>query len=102
MAVLTDDALQSALAGAPAWSLSGEGDAIQRTVKFKDFAAAFGFMTAVAIDAQALDHHPDWSNAWATVEISLSTHADGGLTRRDFTLAAKIDARADAAGGQPA
>lgn len=99
MAVLADEALQSALAGAPAWSLSGEGTAIRRSVKFKDFAAAFGFMTAVAIDAQALDHHPDWSNSWATVEISLSTHAEGGLTRRDFTLAAKIDARADAAGG---
>lgn len=102
MAVLTDEALETALAGAPAWSRSEGGDAIRRSVKFRDFAAAFGFMTAVAIDAQALDHHPDWSNSWATVEISLSTHAEGGLTRRDFTLAAKIDARVDAAGGQPA
>lgn len=102
MAILTGDALDAALAGAPAWSRSEDGRAIRRSVKFKDFAAAFGFMTAVAIDAQALDHHPDWSNSWATVEISLSTHSEGGLTRRDFTLAAKIDARADAAGGQPA
>lgn len=102
MALLTGDALDAALAGAPAWSVSGDGTSIRRSVKFRDFAAAFGFMTAVAIEAQALDHHPDWSNSWATVEISLSTHSEGGLTRRDFTLAAKIDARADAAGGAAA
>lgn len=102
MALLSGPALDDALAGAPAWSRSDGGAAIQRGVKFGDFATAFGFMTAVALEAQALDHHPDWSNSWATVEITLSTHSEGGLTELDFTLASKIDAHAAATGGQPA
>lgn len=97
--LLSGPDLDDALAGAPAWSVSEGHAAIRRTVKFKDFATAFGFMTAVALEAQALDHHPDWSNSWATVELSLSTHSAGGLTALDFELAARIDRHAAAAGG---
>lgn len=94
---LTDDAIAEALRGLPAWSLAQGGGAITRSLRFRDFATAFGFMTAVALEAQAADHHPDWSNSWATVEISLTTHAAGGLTQRDLDLAARIDHHAAAA-----
>ena len=58
--------------------------------EFKDFSAAFGFMTRVAIAAEKMDHHPDWSNAWNKVTIDLSTHSAGGITKNDFDLAEKI------------
>lgn len=97
MEPLPRDAVDEAMATLPAWSLSEDGKHIVRALLFPDFAAAFGFMTAVAIEAQAADHHPDWSNSYATVAISLTTHAAGGLTERDFALARKADALAVAA-----
>ena len=63
---------------------------LHRVFEFKDFSAAFGFMTRVAIAAEKMDHHPDWSNAWNKVVIDLSTHSAGGLTHNDFDLASKI------------
>ena len=66
-------------------------DAIQRKFKFADFNEAFGFMTRVAIKAQEMDHHPEWSNVYNKVEITLSTHDAGGLTERDIKLATFID-----------
>ena len=69
-----------------------DGTAIARQFRFADFSQAFGFMTRVALAAETLDHHPDWSNVYSTVDITLSTHDAGGLTELDFTLAAKIDA----------
>lgn len=84
-------AIDDALGALPDWSLASDGRAITRDLRFKDFATAFGFMTAVALEAQAADHHPDWSNAWSTVRITLTTHAAGGLTERDTSLAARID-----------
>ena len=63
---------------------------LHRTFEFKDFSAAFGFMTRVAIAAEKMDHHPDWSNAWNKVTVDLSTHSAGGLTKNDFDLAGKI------------
>jgi Pterin-4a-carbinolamine dehydratase len=74
------------------WSVNADGTAISRRFVFRDFSEAFGFMTRVALAAEALDHHPDWSNVFRTVEISLSTHDARGLTELDFTLAVKIDA----------
>lgn len=100
MDALDADAVAQALIELWGWSLADDGTSISRGVKFADFATAFGFMTAVALEAQAVDHHPDWSNSWATVEITLSTHAAGGLTDRDFELAGKIDHHAAAAGGE--
>jgi 4a-hydroxytetrahydrobiopterin dehydratase len=73
------------------WSLMSDRDAIRRSLKFKDFNAAWGFMTRVALAAEAMDHHPEWSNVWNKVEIVLSTHDAGGLTKRDADLAVTID-----------
>lgn len=97
MEPLDDTAIDAALSAVPDWTLAGDRASISRSLRFEDFATAFGFMTAVALEAQAADHHPDWSNSWATVDISLSTHAAGGLTDRDFALAQRIDHHAAAA-----
>jgi len=87
------DAARAAL---PLWQVTEGRDAITRTIKFADFSAAFGFMTRVALAAEKLDHHPEWSNVWNRVEITLSTHDAGGLTERDIKLAKIID---EVAGG---
>ncbi len=63
-----------------------------REFQFNDFAEAFGFMTKVAIHAEKMDHHPNWSNVWNTVKIELTTHDAGNVvTQKDRDLAAKID-----------
>jgi len=67
------------------------GNAIERQFEFADFAEAFGFMASVAVAAERLNHHPDWSNTYNRVEIRLSSHDAGGLTERDFRLAQRID-----------
>ena len=66
-------------------------DAIAREFRFRDFSEAFGFMSRVALLAEKQDHHPEWSNVWNRVEITLSTHDAGGLSRRDIKLAQAID-----------
>lgn len=82
----------AALARLPGWALAASGrDALTRSFKFKDFSAAFGFMTRVALAAEKLDHHPEWSNVWDRVEITLSSHDADGLTERDVKLAGIID-----------
>lgn len=63
---------------------------LHRMFEFKDFTQAFGFMKRVALAAARMDHHPDWSNAYNKVTIDLSTHSAGGLTKKDFELAGKI------------
>jgi 4a-hydroxytetrahydrobiopterin dehydratase len=63
---------------------------LHRIFEFKDFRQAFGFMRRVAVAADRMDHHPDWSNAYNKVTIDLSTHSAGGLTKNDFELAGKI------------
>ena len=87
---LSDDEIQSRLADVPEWRI--EGDALCRDVKRRNFAEAFGFMASVALLAEAMNHHPDWSNVWNRVAIRLSTHEAGGITALDFELAGKIDA----------
>jgi 4a-hydroxytetrahydrobiopterin dehydratase len=64
---------------------------LRRDFVFADFSQAFGFMARVALAAEAMGHHPDWSNVWNKVSIALSTHDAGGITDKDFELAAKID-----------
>lgn len=82
----------------PLWSKApGDRDAIQRTVKFEDFNAAFGFMTRVALWADKADHHPEWFNVYGRVDVKLTTHDAGGLTQKDIDLARAMDARAGAA-----
>jgi 4a-hydroxytetrahydrobiopterin dehydratase len=63
---------------------------LHRVFEFKDFTQAFGFMTRVALAAEKMDHHPDWSNSWNKVTVDLSTHSAGGITKNDFELAGKI------------
>jgi 4a-hydroxytetrahydrobiopterin dehydratase len=63
---------------------------LNRVFEFKDFSAAFGFMARVAIAAEKMDHHPDWSNSWNKVTVNLNTHSAGGLTKNDFELAGKL------------
>jgi 4a-hydroxytetrahydrobiopterin dehydratase len=76
----------------PEWSLVADRDAIRRSVKFRDFSEAWGFMARVALLAEKQDHHPEWSNVWNRVDIVLSTHDAGGLSARDVKLARAIDA----------
>lgn len=102
MQTLTSDAINDALATLSGWGLNDDGDAITRELRFEDFTTAFAFMTAVAIEAQSLNHHPDWSNTWATVKITLSTHDAGGLTNLDVDLATKVDAYASQFGARSA
>lgn len=71
------------------WALSDEK--LHRRFVFGDFVEAFGFMSRVALLAEALDHHPEWSNVYNRVEIYLTTHDAGGITERDLTLAGKIN-----------
>jgi 4a-hydroxytetrahydrobiopterin dehydratase len=72
-------------------SWSFDGDCIKRDFIFKNFVQAFSFMTTVALEAEKLDHHPDWSNVYNKVSIHLNTHSVNGLTKADFDLASKIE-----------
>lgn len=83
---------KAALVKLGAWSYDAAKDAISREFAFGDFSEAFGFMARVALLAEKAGHHPDWSNAYDTVRISLSTHDAGGLSEKDIALAGKIDA----------
>jgi 4a-hydroxytetrahydrobiopterin dehydratase len=75
----------------PGWSQVDNRDAISKSFKFKDFNAAFGFMTRVALIAEQMNHHPEWFNVWNRVDITLSTHDAGGLTDNDVRLAEAIE-----------
>lgn len=88
---LDDAAVKQALAGVAGWALADDGKSIKRTFVFKNFSEAFGFMTRVALAAETLDHHPDWSNVYKTVDVTLNTHDAGGLTQLDFDLAGKMN-----------
>ena len=72
--------LEGWLAGA------GDRDVIQKTFKFSDFKTAWGFMSSVALKAEAMDHHPEWFNVYKTVNVTLNTHDAGGITELDMTL----------------
>ena len=74
------------------WSLVDNRDAIAKTYQFSNFIAAFGWMTRAALQAEKLDHHPEWFNVYNRVEITLTTHDAGGLSERDAVMAAAIDA----------
>lgn len=76
------------------WSMVDGRDAIEKTYEFKNFVEAFGWMTKVAIWAEKWNHHPEWSNVYKTVEVTLSTHDADGLTELDAKLARKMDALA--------
>jgi 4a-hydroxytetrahydrobiopterin dehydratase len=86
---LTDAAINEKLGGLNCWKT--KDGALYREFKFKDFSTAFAFMARVALAAEKINHHPDWSNSYNKVTITLSTHDAGGITENDFALAATID-----------
>jgi 4a-hydroxytetrahydrobiopterin dehydratase len=89
--LLTAEERPAALGRVSHWQPVEGRDAITRSFRFADFNAAFGFMVRVALAAEKMDHHPEWSNVYRTVTIKLSTHDAGGLTARDIALAEAID-----------
>lgn len=80
-----------ALKGLPGWAKADGRDAIAKTFQFKDFNAAFGFMTRVALFAEKHDHHPEWSNVYGRVHVLLTTHDAGGVSAHDVALARFMD-----------
>ena len=88
---LTEDEKISTLTELSGWTLADEQDAITRKFTFANFNEAWRFMTRIAIEAERMDHHPEWLNVWATVDITLSTHECNGLSMRDIALARFID-----------
>jgi 4a-hydroxytetrahydrobiopterin dehydratase len=81
----------AAIAQLSGWSAVTGRDAIAKTYKFADFNAAFGFMARVALVAEKMDHHPEWSNVYNRVSVDLTTHDAGGVSDADCALAARLD-----------
>ncbi len=75
----------------PGWTPEPKRDAITKTFVFADFVQAFGFMAQAALIAERMDHHPEWSNVYKTVNVLLTTHDANGLTRKDVDLARSMD-----------
>ena len=88
---LTNTERAAALAKLSEWSEMHDRDAIERTFTFADFNQAWAFMTQIALAAERLDHHPEWSNVWSNVTIILSTHECNGISQRDIDLAVFIN-----------
>ena len=89
---LDPDQARAQLASLPDWTFDETRGAIRRQFVFADFAEAFAFMTRIALAAEKADHHPEWSNVYNRVDITLTTHDAGGLTLRDIALARVADA----------
>ena len=90
-AKLDPAARAAALASLPEWRDVPGRDAITRTFKLKDFSEAWGFMSRAALAAESMNHHPEWTNVYNRVEVTLSTHDAGGLTQLDVKLAEILD-----------
>jgi 4a-hydroxytetrahydrobiopterin dehydratase len=91
MQALSASDRQTLAARLPDWALVEGRDAITRAFRFKDFSAAWAFMSRVALLAEKQDHHPEWSNVYNKVSITLTTHDAGGLSDRDIKMALAID-----------
>jgi 4a-hydroxytetrahydrobiopterin dehydratase len=91
MAPLTQPERSELLPALDGWTLVEGRDALAKRFVFVDFVDAFGFMTRVALVAERMNHHPEWTNVYKTVEVTLSTHDAGGLTRRDVELATRMN-----------
>ena len=92
---LTDSEIEEALAALDGWSL--ENGKLNRNFKFANFIEAFGFMTRAAIEAEKMDHHPEWFNVYSKVNVELVTHSAAGITSLDVELAKKMNALASSA-----
>jgi 4a-hydroxytetrahydrobiopterin dehydratase len=88
---LTDAERDAALDELADWTLRADGLAITREFRFADFSEAFAFMARVALYAEKADHHPEWSNVYNRVTVTLTTHDAGGLSARDVKMARAID-----------
>lgn len=88
--LLATDDLVKAVADLPGWSVAKDGLSIERTFEFRNFSEAFAFMTRSALAAEKMNHHPDWSNVYKTVKVTLSTHDRGGVTELDVELARRM------------
>ena len=91
MTILDTAALNSALVGLQGWEPTKGGKALAKRFLFTDFNEAFGWMTRVAMAAEAANHHPDWRQSYKVVNVSLTTHSEGGLTENDLKLARLMD-----------
>ncbi len=91
MSTLDPTARAAFLREFPQWREVSGRDAIARRFVFADFSAAFAFMTRVALLAEKMDHHPEWSNVYATLDVTLSTHDAGGVTDKDVTMAREME-----------
>jgi len=89
--ILSDRERLSAMQELDGWSQCEGRDAICKTYKFKDFRAAFAWMTNVAMKAEKIDHHPEWFNVYNKVDVVLTTHSASGVTRLDMELARYMD-----------
>ncbi|MGU3401499.1 4a-hydroxytetrahydrobiopterin dehydratase [Brucellaceae bacterium D45D] len=89
---LTQEQLEQALLELDGWAKLEDREAISKSFRFKDFSAAFGFMTRAALYAEKLDHHPEWFNVYNRVEVTLSTHSEKGITELDIKMAHKMNA----------
>ncbi|HEX6377287.1 MAG TPA: 4a-hydroxytetrahydrobiopterin dehydratase [Allosphingosinicella sp.] len=88
---LSDAERKVALEGLPGWRYDAADRAIRRDYVFADFGEAFAFMARAALAAEKADHHPDWSNSWNKVAVSLTTHSERGVTGKDVALARAMD-----------
>lgn len=86
---LSDEQLQDALADLPGWRV--EEGKLRKTFEFSDFSEALGWMVRAGLEAEKLNHHPDWSNSWNKVDVSLKTHSADALTELDVTLAGRME-----------
>lgn len=89
---LSAEAVDTALSALPAWTHEPERPALHRTFRFSGFPEAWAFMSQCALAAERLQHHPEWRNVWATVEVTLTTHDCGGISALDLELARVMDA----------
>ena len=90
---LTGEALEQALAGLQGWQRQDQGQdgAIRKSFRFDGFREAFAFMARVAVYADTVDHHPEWFNVYGRVDVTLTSHDVGGVTKRDLALARFMD-----------
>ncbi len=94
---LDEGAVTAALAGLPGWARVQGREAITKRFVFADFNEAFGWMARVALLAEKIDHHPEWSNVWRTVDVTLATHDAGGVTELDLRMARAMEGYASGA-----
>lgn len=89
--VMLPAARDATLSGLPGWVYDEARDAITKRFSFADFVSAFGFMAQVALEAEKMNHHPEWTNVYRHVDIRLTTHDAGGVSELDFALARAIE-----------